>query len=137
MRKLLITCAANHQHYIPIVDSAIYRPNPDNATDAYAVYDRGNSSGVFMHNPDGSEYIGAVWPGYTVFPDWHADQSVPWWVNEMAMWYKDIKLVFLLSSNCLAYKANKTFSIVSMAYGSTCPKSPLSASDLVAQEICL
>jgi alpha-glucosidase len=44
------------------VDSAIYRPNPDNATDAYAVYDRGNSSGVFLHNPDGSEYIGAVWP---------------------------------------------------------------------------
>lgn len=72
------------------MDSAIYRPNPDNATDAYAVYDRGNSSNIFMRNPDGSEYIGAVWPGYTVFPDWHADQSVPWWVNEMVLWYKDI-----------------------------------------------
>jgi alpha-glucosidase len=81
---------ANHQHYIPIVDSAIYHPNPDNATDAYATYDRGNNSGVFLQNPDGSQYIGAVWPGYTVFPDWHADQSVPWWVNEMVNWYKDI-----------------------------------------------
>jgi alpha-glucosidase len=81
---------ANHQHYIPIVDAAIYRPNPDNATDVYAVYDRGNSSGVFLRNADGSEYIGAVWPGYTVFPDWHSDQSVAWWVQEMATWYKDI-----------------------------------------------
>jgi alpha-glucosidase len=48
---------ANHQHYIPIVDSAIYRPNPMNETDAYATYDRGNSSNVFLHNPDGSEYM--------------------------------------------------------------------------------
>jgi alpha-glucosidase len=81
---------ANNQHYIPIVDSAIYHPNPANATDAYPTYDRGNSSDVFLKNPDGSQYIGSVWPGYTVFPDWHADQSVPWWVNEMSMWHDDI-----------------------------------------------
>ena len=74
---------ANGQHYIPIVDSAIYIPNPNNASDAYGVYTRGNSSGVFMMNPDGSQYIGEVWPGYTVFPDWHAEGSVPWWTNEM------------------------------------------------------
>ena len=36
-----------------------------------------------MTNPDGSEYIGSVWPGYTVFPDWHAEQSVPWWTDSM------------------------------------------------------
>ncbi|KAF2435435.1 hypothetical protein EJ08DRAFT_645731 [Tothia fuscella] len=80
----------NGQHYVPIVDSAIYKPNPDNATDAYAPYDRGNQSGVFLRTPDGSEYIGTVWPGYTVFPDWHSSESVPWWINEMAMWYRDI-----------------------------------------------
>jgi len=55
----------NGQHYVPIVDAAIYAPNPENASDAYATYDRGVDSDSFMLNPDGSLYIGAVWPGYT------------------------------------------------------------------------
>ena len=66
---------AGGQHYIPIVDSAIYHPNPANASDNYTIYNDGESRGVFLRNPDGSEYIGSVWPGYTVFPDWHAAQS--------------------------------------------------------------
>ena len=54
------------QHYIQIIDAAIgilY-----NATDSFDVYERGHELDVFMHNPDGTEYIGTVWPGYTVFP---------------------------------------------------------------------
>ena len=70
-------------HFVPIVDSAIYIPNPDNASDAYATYTRGHEADVFLKNPDGSEYIGSVWPGYTVFPDWHANESVSWWSDEM------------------------------------------------------
>jgi alpha-glucosidase len=80
----------NHQHYIPIVDSAIYIPNPDNETDAYPTYNRGNDSGVFLNNPDGSQYIGLVWPGYTVFPDWQAGKAVSWWSDEMSRWHNDI-----------------------------------------------
>lgn len=56
---------ANGQHYVPIVDSAIYHPNPENASDAYPVFDRGVEAGAFVQNPDGSIYIGSVWPGYT------------------------------------------------------------------------
>ena len=52
------------RHYIPIIDAAIYRPDPNNATDAYQTYDDG--VGSYLLNPDGSQYIGAVWPGYTV-----------------------------------------------------------------------
>ena len=74
---------ANGQHYIPIVDSAIYHPNPNNASDNYSVYTDGNDRGVFLKNPDGSQYIGSVWPGYTVFPDWHTGQSVPWWTDHI------------------------------------------------------
>lgn len=51
------------RHYIPITDSALYIPNPENATDAYGTYSRGHEAGAFITNPDGSEYIGAVWPG--------------------------------------------------------------------------
>ncbi|KAF1998665.1 glycoside hydrolase family 31 protein [Amniculicola lignicola CBS 123094] len=78
------------QHFVPIVDSAIYIPNPNNASDAYDTYTRGNSSGAFLNNPDGSQYIGAVWPGYTVFPDWLAESGQPWWVNEMVEWHKEV-----------------------------------------------
>ncbi|KAF2737172.1 hypothetical protein EJ04DRAFT_431393 [Polyplosphaeria fusca] len=81
---------SDNQHFVPIVDSAIYIPNPNNASDAYDTYSRGNESGVFINNPDGSQYIGAVWPGYTVFPDWMAAEGVSWWVNEMVEWYKEV-----------------------------------------------
>jgi alpha-glucosidase len=74
---------SDNQHFVPIVDSAIYIPNPNNASDAYDTYTRGNESGVFINNPDGSQYIGAVWPGYTVFPDWMSADGISWWVNEM------------------------------------------------------
>lgn len=55
----------NHQHYVPIVDSAIYAPNPNDPGDAYATYQRGLDADTFVLNPDGSIYYGAVWPGYT------------------------------------------------------------------------
>jgi alpha-glucosidase len=80
----------NNQHFVPIVDSAIYIPNPQNASDAYDTYKRGNESGAFLQNPDGSQYIGAVWPGYTVFPDWMSSGGVSWWVKEMVEWYKEV-----------------------------------------------
>jgi alpha-glucosidase len=80
----------NNQHFVPIVDGAIYIPNPQNASDAYDTYTRGNESGVFLSNPDGSQYIGAVWPGYTVFPDWMSSNAASWWIKEMTEWYKEV-----------------------------------------------
>ncbi|KAI9785940.1 MAG: hypothetical protein M1839_008206 [Geoglossum umbratile] len=78
------------RHYVPIVDSAIYIPNPENASDAYDVFTRGKQQGAFITNPDRSLYIGEVWPGYTVFPDWLSANAVQWWVDSMTTWYKDI-----------------------------------------------
>ena len=51
------------RHYIPIIDAAIYIPNPDNETDAYEPFTNGNETEVWLLNPDESIYIGAVWPG--------------------------------------------------------------------------
>jgi alpha-glucosidase len=86
---------ANGQHYIPIVDSAIYVPNPQNASDAYPIFNRGNASDAFMLNPDGSLYIGEVWPGYTVFPDWigavlNGTGAFEWWATELSTWHENI-----------------------------------------------
>lgn len=90
-QRFLSALHENHQHYIPIVDSAIYIPNSDNITDSYETYDRGNEVGAFLKNPDGSQYIGSVWPGYTVFPDWQSANASSWWTDEMTRWYADIK----------------------------------------------
>ncbi|PWY87204.1 extracellular alpha-glucosidase aglu [Aspergillus sclerotioniger CBS 115572] len=78
------------RYYVPIVDSALYIPNPENASDAYPTYDRGAADDVFLKNPDGSLYIGAVWPGYTVFPDWHHPKAVEYWTNELVIWSKKV-----------------------------------------------
>ncbi|KAK5008877.1 hypothetical protein LTR28_003379 [Elasticomyces elasticus] len=86
----LANLTANHQHYIPIVDSAIYIPNPNNASDNYSVYTNGHEMDVFLKNPDGSEYIGSVWPGYTVYPDWHNGKAFTWWTESMAGWHDKV-----------------------------------------------
>lgn len=83
------------RHYIPIVDSAVYIPNPNNASDAYPTFDRGNATDSFMLNPDGSLYIGDVWPGYTVFPDWigaslNGTGAFDWWTGELSRYHANI-----------------------------------------------
>ncbi|HEU5403134.1 MAG TPA: glycoside hydrolase family 31 protein [Terriglobales bacterium] len=35
----------------------------------YKPYDQGTAHGYFVKNPDGSQYVGRVWPGPSVFPD--------------------------------------------------------------------
>ncbi|KAJ5144321.1 hypothetical protein N7476_004870 [Penicillium atrosanguineum] len=52
-QKFLSQLHAKHQHYVPIADSAIYIPNPNNASDAYPTFDRGNVTDSFILNPDG------------------------------------------------------------------------------------
>ena len=78
------------QKYVPIVDAAIYIPNPANKSDAYPIYDSGHELDVYMKNPDGSEYIGAVWPGYTVFPDFSAKNTQKWWTKLYVDWHKEV-----------------------------------------------
>ncbi|KAI9368798.1 glycosyl hydrolases family 31-domain-containing protein [Aspergillus egyptiacus] len=74
------------RHFVPIVDAAIYIPDPENASDVYDTYTRGAVDDVYLKNPDGSLYIGAVWPGFTVFVDWHHPKAVDFWANELAIW---------------------------------------------------
>ena len=39
-----------------------------------------------MTNPDGSQYIGQVWPGFTVWPDWFANNTQAWWTEALRNW---------------------------------------------------
>ncbi|KAK4462202.1 family 31 putative glycoside hydrolase [Cladorrhinum samala] len=93
--EFLARLHGRNQHYVPIVDSAIYAPNPENPADAYPTYERGLAADAFVKNPDGSIYIGAVWPGYTVFPDWVGAvldnaSTIDWWIDEIYRWSKEV-----------------------------------------------
>src|SRR6202048_2755225 len=49
-------------------------PNP-----AYTSYATGIQRDVFVKNPDGSVFVGPVWPGPSVFPDFTLTKARDWW----------------------------------------------------------
>ena len=64
-----------HFHLVNITDLHIaHAPNQ-----GYAPYDTGHAGDHFVKNPDGSEFVGIVWPGPAVFPDFTRAQSREWW----------------------------------------------------------
>ncbi|KAF3049897.1 hypothetical protein E8E11_005491 [Didymella keratinophila] len=80
---------ANGQHYVPIIDSNIYVSNPNNASDAYAPFERGASLQTYIRDPTtGDFYYGDNWPGFSVWADWLLSSSQSWWANEIIQWHK-------------------------------------------------
>jgi alpha-glucosidase len=64
-----------HFHLVNITDLHIaHLPNQD-----YAPYDTGHAGDQFVKNPDGTEFVGVVWPGPAVFPDFTRAQTREWW----------------------------------------------------------
>jgi alpha-glucosidase len=45
----------------------------------YTPYDSGVAGDHFVKNPDGTMYVGKVWPGPSVFPDFTREQTRTWW----------------------------------------------------------
>jgi alpha-glucosidase len=45
----------------------------------YAPYDSGIKQDVFVKNVDGSVFVGKVWPGDSVFPDFTLSRAREWW----------------------------------------------------------
>jgi len=65
-------------HVVPIVDPGIkFEPG-------YAVYESGKKAGAFCKNAAGRNFIGLVWPGQTVFPDFSKDKGRRWWARQFA-----------------------------------------------------
>ncbi|MEM2142229.1 MAG: glycoside hydrolase family 31 protein [Candidatus Thorarchaeota archaeon] len=44
----------------------------------FGLYEEGESRGMFLKNSDGSTYVGLVWPGETVFPDFSRPEVREW-----------------------------------------------------------
>jgi alpha-glucosidase len=49
------------------------------AGQGYAPYDSGIAGDHFIKGPNGSLYVGEVWPGPSVFPDFTRSQTRDWW----------------------------------------------------------
>ncbi len=47
----------------------------------YMPYDTGHAGDHFVKKADGSEFVGVVWPGPAVFPDFTRAQTREWWGN--------------------------------------------------------
>jgi alpha-glucosidase len=54
----------------------------------YKPYDEGHAKGYFVTNPDGTEYVGNVWPGPSVFPDFTRAEVRQWWGGLIGEWMK-------------------------------------------------
>ena len=62
-------------HVIAITDLHIKRLPDHN----YSPFDSGTKNDVFVKNPDGSVYVGPVWPQESVFPDFTLSRVRDWW----------------------------------------------------------
>jgi alpha-glucosidase len=66
-----------NRHIVPILDPGIKQDA------SYAIYQEGSAKGHFCLNPEGQEYVGLVWPGETVFPDFMQAKTRKWWANHV------------------------------------------------------
>jgi len=73
--KMISDFRAQGFHTILITDLHI-KKDPNHG---YAPYDSGIQDDVFVKNPDGSIFVGKVWPEDSVFPDFTLTRVRKWW----------------------------------------------------------
>jgi alpha-glucosidase len=73
--KMIQDLKAEHLHTVVITDLHV----ADLPNAGYKPYDEGTAGDHFVKNPDGSTYVGVVWPGKSVFPDFTQKSSRDWW----------------------------------------------------------
>jgi alpha-glucosidase len=73
--KMLSDLRRENFHIVAITDLHIAQLPGAN----YTPYDTGVEGDNFVKNSDGSIYVGSVWPGLSVFPDFTRQQTRQWW----------------------------------------------------------
>jgi alpha-glucosidase len=63
---------------IPILDPGVKFEK------GYPVYESGHRAKAFCENQQGGEYVGLVWPGETVFPDFSLQPARDWWAKQVS-----------------------------------------------------
>lgn len=80
MRELVDHLHNKDQHYIVMVDPAV-------AYQDYGPLQRGLEQNAFLLRSNGSVWLGVVWPGVTVFPDWFAPTADSYWTGEFKRFF--------------------------------------------------
>jgi alpha-glucosidase len=75
------------EHFKVVVITDLHVARQPNV--GYAPYDSGIAGDHFVKNPDGSIYVGKVWPGPAVFPDFTQAQTRQWWGGLFKDFVKD------------------------------------------------
>jgi alpha-glucosidase len=52
--------------------------------EGWPLYREARDQALFLREPDGRDYVGAVWPGPSSFPDFTLPQARAWWGGEVA-----------------------------------------------------
>ncbi len=73
--QLVKKLAADQFHLVVIADLHIAR----RPGIGYAPYDSGVAGDHFVKLPDGTTYVGTVWPGPAVFPEFTQQRTLAWW----------------------------------------------------------
>jgi alpha-glucosidase len=73
--QMIKDLAAENFHTVLIVDLHV-KKDPGHG---YAPYDTGIKNDAFVRKADGSLYVGTVWPGESVFPDFTLTRVRTWW----------------------------------------------------------
>lgn len=68
---------------VTIVDPGVKREP------GYPVYDSGRAQRVFCRTASGRDYVGKVWPGDTVFPDFTLAAVRAWWADYLVDFLRD------------------------------------------------
>lgn len=68
--------AAMGLHSIAINDPAV-KKDP-----GYSIYDEGEALGAWAKNPDGTDFVGQVWPKDSKFPDFTREDVRNWWADK-------------------------------------------------------
>lgn len=72
LKKLASDMKKRHIHLVPIIDAGV------KIEEGYDVYEEGVKNGYFCKNEDGSDFVGAVWPGKVHFPDFMNPKARQW-----------------------------------------------------------
>jgi alpha-glucosidase len=76
-RKAAAKLKKHGRKIIPILDPGVKFEK------GYQVYESGRRADAFCQNQQGGGYVGMVWPGETLFPDFSLKSARDWWAREV------------------------------------------------------
>ena len=75
--RMLGDLAARGRRVVAIIDPGVKLDKK------YSVYREGSSRDLFCMTTENREYVGMVWPGATVFPDFSLSETRRWWAERV------------------------------------------------------